>query len=90
VRYFQSRFFYGKNQITKGGNKMAKEKPEISEDEDRGLNEKLAAKMLGFSYATMRTMRKNNGGPAYMQIGRNVRYMRSDVLKYIEEHKQNN
>lgn len=50
------------------------------------LTTKQAAQLMGQSDGTLRRWRSERTGPAYVQLSpRNVRYRKSDVLRYIAE-----
>jgi predicted DNA-binding transcriptional regulator AlpA len=50
------------------------------------LTTKQAAELLGQSDGTLRRWRSVRTGPTYVQLSpRNVRYRKSDVLRYIAE-----
>lgn len=46
-----------------------------------------AAKYLGMSIAYMRKARTNGRGPAYIRIGRAVRYRVADLEHFITSHR---
>jgi hypothetical protein len=48
------------------------------------LNEKEAAKYLGVSVGMMRKWRLFRQGPAYLKMGRLVRYTPADLTKFVE------
>ena len=53
--------------------------------QDRLLNEKQAAHLLGISPKTLRNWRYEGRGPVYRKTGRGaIRYRISDILKFIE------
>lgn len=45
-----------------------------------------AEKLTGFSTHVFRTWRRTGRGPTIIQVGRTVRYRRSDLEKFVEEH----
>jgi excisionase family DNA binding protein len=50
--------------------------------------EQEAAKMLGCSVAALRKWRLlGNNGPAYVKVGRLVRYAEADLMAYLEAHR---
>ncbi len=49
------------------------------------VNEKVAAKMLGFSVHTLQNRRYLAQPPWYVRIGRNIRYRVADLEKFLEE-----
>ena len=46
------------------------------------LTEEMAASLLSFSPRTLRTWRQVGGGPAFVMVGRSVRYSRADLLMW--------
>jgi excisionase family DNA binding protein len=54
--------------------------------EDRLLWPEQVAEMLGLPIGTLANWRYQGRGPAFVKVGRHVRYRRSDVLGWIEEH----
>jgi excisionase family DNA binding protein len=55
------------------------------EIEDRLLWPEQVAEMLGLPTGTLANWRYQGRGPAFVKIGRHVRYRRSDVADWIEE-----
>jgi len=55
------------------------------EIEDRLLWPEQVAEMLGLPTGTLANWRYQGRGPAFVKIGRHVRYRRSDVAEWIEE-----
>ena len=53
------------------------------------LSEKQAAKSLTVGAKCMQAWRTRGGGPAYVKIGRLVRYRQSDLDAWLEERKRN-
>lgn len=57
------------------------------------LMEMDAAEYLGLSRSTLRQSRMNGvrerhvSSPPYVKIGRSIRYLKSDLNKWLEEHK---
>jgi hypothetical protein len=49
--------------------------------------EKEAAKELGVAVQTLRNWRHIRRGPAYLKLGRSVRYRVEDILIFIEKHR---
>lgn len=47
------------------------------------LTEKEAASFLNISHETLKKARLYNRGPAYVQVGRCIRYAMSDLVDYI-------
>lgn len=54
--------------------------------EDRLLWPEQVAEMLGLPTGTLANWRYQGRGPAFVKVGRHVRYRRSDVLGWIEQH----
>ena len=51
------------------------------------LGERDVAQMLGCSVALLRKWRLSGNGPAYLKIGRLVRYRREDIDAFLTEHR---
>ncbi len=51
------------------------------------IREKEAAKKMGVAVQTLRNWRHLRKGPAYIKLGRSVRYRAEDLLDFIEKHK---
>jgi hypothetical protein len=51
------------------------------------LNEKQASEVLGCSVGLLRKWRLFGGGPAYIHIGRLVRYKEKDLLEFALSHR---
>jgi hypothetical protein len=51
------------------------------------LGEKAASELSGFSVFTLRNMRHLRRGPAYLQIGRSIRYRLSDLTAFMEQRR---
>ena len=49
--------------------------------------EKEAAKKLGIAVQTLRNWRHIRRGPAYVKLGRSVRYRTEDILEFIEKNR---
>lgn len=49
------------------------------------LTEKEVSQMTKFALPTLRNYRHQGKGPSYVKIGRSVRYLMADVLKFMEE-----
>ena len=63
--------------------------PEISDE--KLLNEKEVAKILGVSVKMIQTMRYSKGGIPFVRLSKRcIRYKRSDVEAYIQSHTFNN
>lgn len=50
---------------------------------ERALSEHEAAAMLGLSVATLRLWRHRKKGPAFLRLGRAIRYRRADVERFM-------
>ena len=53
----------------------------------RYLGEQEVAKLLGLSVQTLRNRRFLGHPPAYVKLGRSVRYLLADVLAWAENNK---
>ncbi len=53
---------------------------------DELLKEEEVAEIIKLGLSTLRNMRHNQKGLPYVKLGRSVRYKRSDVEQYINEH----
>jgi len=51
------------------------------------LNERQAAEGMGCSVALMRKWRLCGDGPAYVKLGRLVRYRQPDIDAFLEAHR---
>lgn len=51
------------------------------------LTEREAAALLGIGVGTLRTWRFENRAPARYQYGRTIRYARSDVQRWQDDHR---
>lgn len=49
--------------------------------------ERDAARYIGMSVAYMRQARMHGRGPAYVKLGRSVRYFRADLDRFIADHR---
>lgn len=54
--------------------------------EDRLLWPEEVAEVLGVPVGTLANWRYQGRGPAFVKVGRHVRYRRSDVAGWIEQH----
>lgn len=52
------------------------------------LTESQAAARLGLKVATLRAWRQKGKGPAYVRLGRAVRYLMTDVEDFIQSNRQ--
>lgn len=57
----------------------------LMEPEIKYLTEKGVSKMTELALPTLRNYRHQGKGPPYVKIGRSVRYLMADVLKFMEE-----
>jgi len=48
------------------------------------LNERDAADLLGLRPPTLRAWRFQRRGPAFVRLGRSVRYKRADLLEFLD------
>lgn len=55
----------------------------------RSLCEKLAGTYIGFSPRTMQAWRMQAKGPAFLKIGRSVRYRICDLDDWLEANRRN-
>ena len=53
----------------------------------QSLNEYQASDVLNVSVQTLRNWRHQRKGPAYLKLGRSVRYQIEDIEKYKEKKK---
>lgn len=51
------------------------------------LTDREAAKILGLGVQTLRNYRHVCKGPAYIKLGRAIRYREADLLAYIEKNR---
>lgn len=53
------------------------------------MNEKAAARLLGFKVRTLQTWRHRGGGPPFIRVSpRCIRYRKEDLLAWIEERRR--
>jgi excisionase family DNA binding protein len=52
------------------------------------LTEVEAAERLGLKVATLRAWRHQGRGPAYVRLGRAVRYLASDIEEFLRSNRQ--
>ena len=50
----------------------------------QALTEQEAARILGLSIATLRAWRLKSKGPRFVRFGRAVRYLESDIARYMD------
>ena len=55
--------------------------------ENQVVDERKAAEILGRAIQTLRNDRHLRKGPAYIKMGRSIRYQVSDLLDYIEKNR---
>jgi excisionase family DNA binding protein len=58
-----------------------------TETSDQPLTESEAAVRLGLKVATLRAWRHQGRGPAYVRLGRAVRYLSSDIDEYLNSNR---
>jgi hypothetical protein len=51
------------------------------------LIEKIAAEKIGVAVQTLRNWRHQRRGPAYLKLGRSVRYRLDDLNKFMENNR---
>ena len=51
------------------------------------LKEKEVQALTGLALSTLRTYRRLGKGPAYLKIGRAIRYDNNDVLAWLDIHR---
>jgi predicted DNA-binding transcriptional regulator AlpA len=51
---------------------------------DALLNEVHAAELLGISVRTLQSWRTRRAGPAFVRVGRAIRYRRRDLIAWID------
>ena len=55
--------------------------------ENQVINETQAAEILGRAVQTLRNDRHLRKGPAYLKLGRSVKYRVNDLVDYMEKHR---
>ena len=58
---------------------------QFSNPQDRWVDEKYVAMMTGLSLSTLRKYRHYGKGPAYVKVGRSVRYSLTDIHCFMTE-----
>lgn len=48
-----------------------------------------AARLLGLSDQTLRLWRCTGGGPAFIRVGRSIRYRESDLVEWLDRRRVN-
>ena len=56
---------------------------------DQPMTESEAASRLGLKVATLRAWRHQGRGPAYLRLGRAVRYLASDIDEFLSSNRHN-
>ena len=59
----------------------------MSETAQQGLRDTQAGKRIGLAPQTLRNLRCQGKGPAYVKIGRAVRYFEEDLVAYLEKRR---
>lgn len=54
---------------------------------DFPLSEVAAAALVGYTPAALRLWRRQGRGPAYIKIGRSIRYAPADVREWFDAHR---
>jgi excisionase family DNA binding protein len=57
---------------------------------DNLLTRRDAAKLLNLKISTLEAWATRGGGPAYVKLGRAVRYRESDLVKFVESQVRQN
>jgi excisionase family DNA binding protein len=52
------------------------------------LTEKQSARLLSISHRTLQAWRRLGSGPAFVRLGRTIRYRREDVLAWANANRQ--
>lgn len=52
---------------------------------NEGMTTAQAATIMGISAGSLNNMRSRKAGPKYFKIGKSIRYLRLDVIKYIND-----
>jgi excisionase family DNA binding protein len=52
------------------------------------LTESEAAARLGLKVATLRAWRNQGRGPAYLRLGRAIRYLTTDIDEFLQSNRQ--
>lgn len=61
---------------------------ELQETDMVYMNQDQVAEFLGISPRTLEDWRYKGGGPPYRKIGRCVRYLRSQVIEWVESNER--
>ena len=59
----------------------------VMTNEDVSMTDKDAAKFLTMGLQTMRNWRCRGRGPDYYKLGKSVRYLKSDLIKFRESRR---
>jgi hypothetical protein len=51
------------------------------------LDERDASRFIGFSQSYLRQQRMRNTGPAFVRVGRAVRYRVEDLERFLDQHR---
>ena len=57
-------------------------------NEDRPISTKAAAKYCGLGKSTLEKKRISGEGPEFLKISRSVRYLPSDLDRWLAEHRR--
>ncbi|MET4697999.1 putative DNA-binding transcriptional regulator AlpA [Constrictibacter sp. MBR-5] len=55
---------------------------------DQLLDADEAGRFVGMTGPALQTLRTRGGGPAYVKLGRRVRYRRGDLIAWIQAHRR--
>jgi len=61
----------------------------MNEINQKGMTEQKAAEYLGLSVHTLRQRRFKRQQPAYLKIGKSVRYLPEDLESFLQAHRIN-
>jgi DNA-binding transcriptional MerR regulator len=53
----------------------------------QAINETEASALLGVAIQTLRNWRHQRKGPAYLKLGRSIRYQIEDIKSFMEAHR---
>lgn len=65
---------------------MADQIHEPATEPDRAVDQRAAARLLGFQPTTLRDWRSEGIGPRFIRLGRSVRYRLRDLRAWQEAH----
>ena len=57
-------------------------------ERNQPLTETEAAARLGLKVATLRAWRNQGRGPAYLRLGRAIRYLTTDIDEFLQSNRQ--